>query len=351
MPTRALQPVSVTSSESTVKTSCSPGGPYVSRQSSVGGLRAGCDARRRRRRRRRAGACAFEASTKPANVAPSAMRTMIVVRLTPRDARTRARAGPRGRGGRLARALDLHEYQGKELFRRYGIPVSDGRLATSPAEARAAAEELGGPVVVKAQVLIGRARQGRRHQARGDAGRGRGARARDPRHGHPRPRRHEGLDRARLRHRARVLPLAHVRPQREEAALHVHDAGRHRHRGGRRDEPGRARPAPRRSARGLSSVARAAARLRRRRRPIRASRSRSRRSSAKLYDAFVGDGGDALRDQPADRHARRRGAGARLEVHRRRQRALPAPGHRRDARRRRPPIRSRRSRARRASRT
>jgi succinyl-CoA synthetase beta subunit len=61
----------------------------------------------------------------------------------------------RGRDGRLARALDLHEYQGKDLFRRFGIPVSDGRLATSSAEARAAAEELGYPVVVKAQVLIG----------------------------------------------------------------------------------------------------------------------------------------------------------------------------------------------------
>jgi len=51
--------------------------------------------------------------------------------------------------------LDLHEHQGKDLFRRYGIPVSEGRLATSPAAARAAAEELGYPVVVKAQVLIG----------------------------------------------------------------------------------------------------------------------------------------------------------------------------------------------------
>jgi len=60
-----------------------------------------------------------------------------------------------GGGDRLARALDLHEYQGKELFRRYGIPVSDGLLATSPGEARAAAETLGGQVVVKAQVLIG----------------------------------------------------------------------------------------------------------------------------------------------------------------------------------------------------
>src|SRR5215213_4226750 len=51
--------------------------------------------------------------------------------------------------------MDLYEYQGKELFRRFGIPVSDGRLATSPEEARAAAVELGGPVVVKAQVLTG----------------------------------------------------------------------------------------------------------------------------------------------------------------------------------------------------
>jgi succinyl-CoA synthetase beta subunit len=51
--------------------------------------------------------------------------------------------------------VDLYEYQGKQLFARVGIPVSEGRLAESPAEARAAAEELGGPVVVKAQVLTG----------------------------------------------------------------------------------------------------------------------------------------------------------------------------------------------------
>jgi succinyl-CoA synthetase beta subunit len=51
--------------------------------------------------------------------------------------------------------VDLYEYQGKELFSRFGIPVSEGRLATTPAEARAAAEELGGQVVVKAQVLTG----------------------------------------------------------------------------------------------------------------------------------------------------------------------------------------------------
>ena len=51
--------------------------------------------------------------------------------------------------------MDLYEYQGKELFRRFGIPVSEGRLATTPEEAEAAAQELDGQVVVKAQVLTG----------------------------------------------------------------------------------------------------------------------------------------------------------------------------------------------------
>ena len=51
--------------------------------------------------------------------------------------------------------MDLYEYQGKELFKRFGIPVSEGRLARSPEEARRTAEELGGRVVVKAQVLTG----------------------------------------------------------------------------------------------------------------------------------------------------------------------------------------------------
>jgi succinyl-CoA synthetase beta subunit len=51
--------------------------------------------------------------------------------------------------------MDLYEYQGKQLFARFGIPVSDGRLAASAEEARTAAEELGGHVVVKAQVLTG----------------------------------------------------------------------------------------------------------------------------------------------------------------------------------------------------
>jgi succinyl-CoA synthetase beta subunit len=51
--------------------------------------------------------------------------------------------------------MDLYEYQGKQLFARFGIPVSEGRVALTPGEAQAAAAELGGPVVVKAQVLTG----------------------------------------------------------------------------------------------------------------------------------------------------------------------------------------------------
>jgi succinyl-CoA synthetase beta subunit len=51
--------------------------------------------------------------------------------------------------------MDLLEYQGKQLFARHGIPVPDGRPATSVAEAVAAAEEIGYPCVVKAQVQIG----------------------------------------------------------------------------------------------------------------------------------------------------------------------------------------------------
>ena len=51
--------------------------------------------------------------------------------------------------------MDLLEYQGKQLFARYGIPVSAGSPVTTVDEAVAAAEAVGYPVVVKAQVLVG----------------------------------------------------------------------------------------------------------------------------------------------------------------------------------------------------
>ena len=216
-----------------------------------------------------------------------------------------------------------------------GAPASRCRTAGSrprPEEARAAAEELGGPVVVKAQVLTG---------GRGKAG---GIKlAETPDEAEARAGEILGLD---IRgHVVRKLWIEKASDIAKEyylsvtfdrgakaAALHVHDAGRRGHRGGR------ARPRRTRSS-GCTSI-------------------RSRASSpgtrgALIYGAGVDDPDeqkqiaaivgkplrgvrrlrrDALRDQPADRHAGRRGEGARLEVHGRRQRALPAPRHRRDAR-------------------
>jgi succinyl-CoA synthetase beta subunit len=51
--------------------------------------------------------------------------------------------------------MDLLEYQGKQLFARHGLRVSDGKPVTTVEDAVAAANEIGYPVVVKAQVLIG----------------------------------------------------------------------------------------------------------------------------------------------------------------------------------------------------
>ncbi len=51
--------------------------------------------------------------------------------------------------------MDLFEYQGKQLFSRYGIPVSDGAPVDTVADAVEVAERIGYPVVVKAQVLVG----------------------------------------------------------------------------------------------------------------------------------------------------------------------------------------------------
>ena len=51
--------------------------------------------------------------------------------------------------------MDLFEYQGKQYFARYGIPVSPGGVAVTPDEAVELSERLGYPVVVKAQVQVG----------------------------------------------------------------------------------------------------------------------------------------------------------------------------------------------------
>ncbi len=51
--------------------------------------------------------------------------------------------------------MNLHEYQARDILRRHGIPVPPGEVASTPAEAKAIAERMGGKVVVKAQVHAG----------------------------------------------------------------------------------------------------------------------------------------------------------------------------------------------------
>jgi succinyl-CoA synthetase beta subunit len=51
--------------------------------------------------------------------------------------------------------MNIHEYQAKEILKRYGVPVPIGRVASTPGEVRAAAAELGGGCVIKAQIHAG----------------------------------------------------------------------------------------------------------------------------------------------------------------------------------------------------
>ncbi|MEU4208124.1 ADP-forming succinate--CoA ligase subunit beta [Rothia terrae] len=51
--------------------------------------------------------------------------------------------------------MDLFEYQARDLFEKHGVPVLQGIVATTPEEAKAAAEKIGGVTVVKAQVKVG----------------------------------------------------------------------------------------------------------------------------------------------------------------------------------------------------
>ncbi len=51
--------------------------------------------------------------------------------------------------------MKLHEYQSKQIFAKYGVPIPKGRVAATAKEARAIAEEIGSRVVIKSQVLVG----------------------------------------------------------------------------------------------------------------------------------------------------------------------------------------------------
>ena len=62
--------------------------------------------------------------------------------------------------------MKLHEYQSKQIFARYGIPIPKGEVASDAVRAREIAKELGGRVVIKSQVLVGgRGKAGGRSKA------------------------------------------------------------------------------------------------------------------------------------------------------------------------------------------
>ncbi len=51
--------------------------------------------------------------------------------------------------------MKIHEYQAKDILARYGVPIQPGHVADTPEKAETIARELGGPVVIKAQVYVG----------------------------------------------------------------------------------------------------------------------------------------------------------------------------------------------------
>ena len=85
--------------------------------------------------------------------------------------------------------MDLFEYQGKQYFARFGIPVSPGGVADTVDEAVAQADRVGYPVVVKAQVQVGGRGKAGGIKLASNADEVRTHAGRNPRHGHPRPHR------------------------------------------------------------------------------------------------------------------------------------------------------------------
>ena len=220
--------------------------------------------------------------------------------------------------------MDLYEYQGKQFFATYGIPVSPGEAVTTVDDAVAAAERIGYPVVVKAQVQVG---------GRGKAGGIKLANDADE------VREHAGnilgmdikghvvevaLDRARLRHRRGVLRQLHARPLRQAAPRDALGPGRRRDRGGRRVRPRRHRQDLDRPRRRPHRGGRPGLGDRRQAQPRR--HRRHRRHPPQALPGLHRGRRRPHRDQPADPQAHRRGARPRREGHARRQLGLPPPG-------------------------
>ena len=217
--------------------------------------------------------------------------------------------------------MDLMEYQAKELFAKHDVPVTLGTVVEEPADARAAAEQLGGRVVVKAQVKTG---------GRGKAG---GVKlANDPDEAVARAAEILGMDiKGHQVHRVLIAPTADIaasttsptcRPRQPALPVHREHPGRRRDRDRRAREPRGRRPGSDRPA-GRGRRREGTRDRRSHRLPCRHRRPGSRRGQAAVGGVrrrgrLAGGG------QPAGPARRRESRGARRQGDARRQRRLPA---------------------------
>ncbi len=157
--------------------------------------------------------------------------------------------------------MKIHEYQAKEILRRYGVATPRGRVTDSPDEAAKICEELGRRCVVKAQIHAGGRGKGGGVKLAKSPEEAREVASQDPRHAarHPsdRPRRAaraQGARRGDGGHRPGAVPLHHPRPGPGQTRHHGVQPGRHGHRGGRGQGPEGDLPAGRRSPSGDRAV-------------------------------------------------------------------------------------------------
>ena len=136
--------------------------------------------------------------------------------------------------------MDLFEYQGKQYFARFDIPVPSGEVANTVDEAVAAADKIGYPGRDQGAGAGRRARQSGRHPDRQQRRRSPHPRDQHPRHEHQGTHRPAPVGRKRLGHRRRILRLVHARPQRQAVSGHDFRQRRRRNRAGRQRRPGRA---------------------------------------------------------------------------------------------------------------
>ena len=254
---------------------------------------------------------------------------------------------PLHRAGRPARAMNIHEYQAKELLRRYGVAVLEGHVAWTPEEAEAAAAKLPGPVyVVKSQIHAGGRGAGRftddptarAASASQVGGRGQGRRRGDdrPHPGHQADRagRQGGLPRLcgrRLRHQAGTLSRLLVDRDTSRVTLMASTEGGMEIEEVAEHHPEKILKVAVDPASGISGfhARKLAFGLGLTGKQVGAFTKFVTALYERLHRARLRD----RRDQPAGRHRRRRHRGARRQGVLRRQRAVPPQGPRGPARR------------------